>query len=266
VREPFLTVSWQRFLHTSRTAEHAVQLYDDVEELVEPVGAYLAAGFDASEPAIVIATPDHRTLFVERLRSRGWHEVDLLERGLIVFRDAEQTLDALLVAGAPSPERFERIVGSLVGELAERFPGRQVRAFGEMVDLLCARGDPQSAAVLEDLWNRLAERRRFSLLCAYRVDLFDAAAQLSLLPQICAAHTHIQPGGDVARLGRAVSAALDEELGAEAAAVWTQLPVSVGRSSLLPAAERALMWVSANLPGRAERILATARARYATVD
>jgi hypothetical protein len=98
------------------------------------------------------------------------------------------------------------------------------------------------------------------------VDLFDADTQLTLLPQICGAHTHVQPGGDVARLGRAVGAALEEELGPEAATVYAQMPASVGRSMLLPAAERALMWVSANLPGRADRILAAARARYATAD
>jgi len=257
--------SWQRFLHASLAAEHAVQLYSGESELVEPVGAYLAAGFDLSEPAIVVATPEHRSLFAERLRSCGWEEDELLERGLLVPRDADELLGAILVGGEPSPERFEQVVGTLIDEAGARFPGRQVRVFGEMVDILCTRGDPQGAAQLEDLWNRLAGRRRFSLLCAYRVDLFDADAQLTLLPQICGAHTHVQPG-DAARLGRAVGAALEEELGPAAAGVYAQMPVSVGGSTLLPAAERALMWVSANLPGRADRILAAARARYAAAD
>jgi hypothetical protein len=31
---------------------------------------------------------------------------------------------------------------------------------------------------------------------------------------------------------------------------------------VLPAPQRALMWVSANMPGRAERILTAARAHY----
>src|SRR5690242_11842661 len=202
--------SWQRFLHASLAAEHGVQLYAADDELVEPVGAYLSAGFGLSEPAIVVATPEHLGLFLERLSRCGWDETALAEQRLLEARDAEETLAALLDGGKPSPERFERIIGGLVDELAARFPGRQVRAFGEMVDALCARGDRAGAAELEDLWNRLAERRRFSLLCAYRVDLFDADAQLSLLPQVCAAHTHVQPGSDVARLGRAVGAALHD--------------------------------------------------------
>jgi hypothetical protein len=68
------------------------------------------------------------------------------------------------------------------------------------------------------------------------------------------------------RLGRAVGAALEHELGGEAATVYAQMPRAVGRSGLLPAAERALMWVSANMHGRAERILHSARVRYAAVD
>ena len=258
--------SWTRFLHASLAAEHAVQLYSDLDELVEPVGAYLAAGFDLSEPAVVIATAEHRGLFMERLALCGWDGPELERRGLLVSRDAEETLAELLVGGRPSPERFEIVIGGAIDELAGRFLGRQVRAFGEMVDVLCMRGEPELAAELEDLWNRLAERRRFSLLCAYRIDLFDSDAQLSLLPQICGAHTHVQPGGDVARLGRAVGAALEEELGPGAAAVYAQLPAGVGRGTLVPAAERALMWVSANMPGRAERILSSARARYSTAD
>jgi hypothetical protein len=82
------------------------------------------------------------------------------------------------------------------------------------------------------------------------------------MPQICGAHTHVQPR-DADRLARAVGGALEDELGEAAAALYARLPAAVGRSVLLPAPERALMWVSANLPGRAGRILAAARTRYA---
>jgi hypothetical protein len=132
-----------------------------------------------------------------------------------------------------------------------------------MVDLLCERGRPDSAAALEALWNHLAQGRRFSLLCGYRLDVFDADAQRTLLPQICGAHTHIHPAADVERLGAAVEEALRLELGAEAEQVYAGMEAAVGRTTWLPASERALMWVSANLPAKADRVLAAARARYA---
>jgi len=258
--------SWTRFAHASRPAEHVVRLYGERAELAASVANYLAAGFGLSEPAVVVARPDHLDLFRERLAACGWGPDELRRPGLLATCDAEETLASLLVGSKPSPERFEEVIGALIDERAAAFPRSRVRVYGEMVDVLCERGEPEVAAELEDLWNRALERRPFSLFCAYRVDVFDPDAQLSLLPQICAAHTHVEPAGDVARLGRAVAGALEEELGAAAAGVYRQLPSAVGRTVVLPAPERALMWVSANLPARAERILASARARYAAGD
>jgi DcmR-like sensory protein len=253
--------SGTRFTHGPLAAEHAVQLYAEENELVAAVGDYLAAGLGLSEPALVIATPEHFGLFRARLARCGRGELE--EPGLLAFRDAEETLAELLVGGTPTAKRFERVVGGLLDELAAAFPGRRPRLYGEMVDLLCARGEPAAAAELEELWNRALERRHFTLLCAYRVDVFDPDVQLSLLPQICGAHTHVRPAGDEARLGRAVGGALEEELGRGAVDVYRQLAPAVGRAVVLPAAERALFWVSANLPAQAERILASARVRYA---
>ena len=60
----------------------------------------------------------------------------------------------------------------------------------------------------------MARRRSFSLLCGYRIDVFDRDAQLSVLPEICRSHSHVLPAGDPERLERAVDAALAETLGA----------------------------------------------------
>jgi hypothetical protein len=258
--------SWTRFAHGSQAGEHVVQLYGEQAELVASAAGHLAAGFALGEPAIVVARPEHLDLFAERLAVSGWTPEEHRRLDLLATRDAEETLESLLVDGRPSPERFEEVIGTLIDERAAAFPRSRVRVYGEMVDVLCERGEPEIAAELEDLWNRALERRPFSLFCAYRVDVFDADPQLSLLPQICAAHTHVEPAADVARLARAVAGALEEELGAAAAGVYRQLPAAVGRTVVLPVPERALMWVSANLPARAVRILASARARYAAGD
>jgi hypothetical protein len=260
-----VTAAWTKRARRLHTVEHAVQLYAEEHELVEAVAGYVRAGFELSEPALVVARPTHVALVRERLDAVGWRRDDVGGRGLdlLAVRDAEETLAALLVGGRPSPERFEEVIGGLLDERAAAFGGSRVRVYGEMVDVLCERGEPEVAAELEDLWNRAIDRRRFSLLCAYRVDVFDPDTQLSLLPQVCAAHTHVAPAGDGPRLARAVAAALEDELGAGAAAVYRQLPAAVGRTVVLPASERALMWVSANMPARAERILSFARARYA---
>ena len=161
----------------------------------------------------------------------------------------------------PSAEQFERVVGGLMDRVGARFPSRRIRAFGEMVDLLCERGNPKGAAELEELWNRLARRRSFSLLCGYRVDVFDQDAQVSLLPAICRSHSHVLPARDPERLERAVDAALEETLGQQAGQVYAMVGEQLRRKQV-PPAQLALMWVSSQMPRSAERILESAREHY----
>ena len=165
----------------------------------------------------------------------------------------------------PVADRFEAVVGGLMNRVGARFPNRRIRAFGEMVDLLCERGDPTAAARLEDLWNRLARRRAFSLLCGYRLDVFDHEAQLSVLPDICRAHSHILPSDDPERLERAVDAALQESLGPQAEKVYAMVGEQPRRRHV-PPAQLALMWVSSQMPRSAEGILESARAHYLQDD
>jgi hypothetical protein len=257
-----LNDTWTRFLQDSGTPAHGVQVYADLAELSETVAVYLTAGFAVGEPAVVIATPEHWTSFAGSLADKGW-DADRLERdGLLVRVDAVATLAAVSGDDGPSWEHFEAEVGALLNGVAERFPGRPIRAFGEMVDLLCEQGDPESAATLEELWNRLALERPFSLLCGYHVDPFDREAQVSVLPAVCRAHTHVLPAHDSDRFSRAVDAALDDALGLDAGKVYALIG-DKARQTQVPEAQLALMWVSAHMPASADRILAAARTRYA---
>jgi MEDS: MEthanogen/methylotroph, DcmR Sensory domain len=238
-------------------------VYSDAAELAQSVGTYLATGFDLGQPAVVIATPEHWSHVAQRLAVCGWDEEELEQQGLLWLMDADETLAGIMVDGAPSRERFEQIVGGLMDQIEERLPGRRIRAFGEMVDLLCQRGEARSAAALEDLWNAHAEQRGgFSLLCAYRLDVFDRVTQVSVLPEVCRSHSHIRPVEDPARLQRAVDSALDEALGADAGKVYALTSDPRRETKVVPAAQLALMWVSAEMPAHAERILASARANY----
>jgi hypothetical protein len=175
--------------------------------------------------------------------------------------DAAETLAAFMVDGVPSSARFEETVGGLLDGIAQRHPGRRLRCFGEMVDLLSAEGNLDGALALESLWTELAESRDFSLLCGYRLDVFDRAAQASALPQICHAHSHVRTAGDPERLQQAVDRALEEALGNDAGKIYALIGTEI-RGARVPTAQLALMWVSEHMPGSAERILTSARAHY----
>jgi MEDS: MEthanogen/methylotroph, DcmR Sensory domain len=258
-----VTKNWADFLAGADRCAHAVQIYADLDELADSVATYLARGFEAGDPAVVVATADHAARFLEKLAARGWDADRTKREAFLRIEDADVTLAAIMQGGAnPSPAAFEQVVGDLLDDAAKHAPGRDVRAFGEMVDLLTHRGDAKAAVELEELWNDLARRRRFSLLCGYRLDVFDRAAQVGTLPDVCRAHSHVLPASDSARLARSVDLALEEVLGAaEAGKVYALVGEQIRRGRV-PSPQLVLMWVSANMPALADRVLASARRRY----
>lgn len=247
---------------TDAPAAHAAQVYLEHSDLADTVAEYFAAGFEAGEPALLVATEEHANLVAERLAAEGWAGPPIDEFGLLVAVDADSTLGRIMDGQHPSAFAFERVIGGLIDELAARFPDRRVRAFGEMVNVLCERGQRDAAVELEELWNRLAHTRDFALLCGYHLDVFDRSAQVETLPNVCRLHTHVTPGLDADRLAHAVDDALVGVLGPPGAGQVYSLIGAEIRERRVPAPQLVLMWVSENMPLSAERILAAARMRY----
>jgi hypothetical protein len=228
---------------------------------MQSVVLYLGAGFEAGEPGVAIATPEHRLLLEARLESGGWDPHTLGVDGLLSVVDASETLASFMLGGTPSKAFFERTVGGLIDRVARRHPGRRLRCFGEMVDLLWADGNLEGALAVESLWDELAVAREFSLLCGYRVDVFDRASQTAALPRICRAHSHVRAADDPERLQQALDHALEETLGNDSGKIYAMIGAEI-RGARVPTAQLALMWVSRHMPGSAERILASAREHY----
>jgi hypothetical protein len=255
-------MSWTGFLDAAAAADHAVQIYDDLDELSDSVARFLDAGFRAGEPAVVIATGEHWQAFAATLGSRGWDPHELRARGLLTCYDAERMLEALMDAEAPASDRFERVVGGAVDEIAARFPDKTIRAFGDMVDVLWRSGRERAAVALEELWNGLARTRRFALLCGYRLDVFDIDVQISALPRIIHTHTHPRPVADTSRLAAAVDKALAEVVGPIGAGqIYIRVAEEVPRTELTRA-QAVLMWLSSKDPPVAQQVLARARTHY----
>jgi len=139
---------------------HVVQFYGGAFP-VEAVAGFLREGLQAGEVGIVIATPDHTSAVQARLGPSG----------RCLFLDAEETMARFLVHGRPDRTRFMDTVGDLVAQAAQMGDGR-VRAFGEMVVLLCEKGEPEAAHELEELWNELGRKQSLKLLCSYPLGAF----------------------------------------------------------------------------------------------
>ena len=247
---------------TEAPAAHAAQIYTESDELADSVAAYFAAGFDDGEPAILVATATHTSLVLERLAAAGWDAKRIDTLGLLVSADADATLEQIMDGHCRARPRSSGWSADCSTSSRRASRRRRVRVYGEMVDVLCQRGQQNAAVALEELWNRLARTRRFALLCGYRLDVFDRQSQVATLRDVCNLHTHVAPSADDDRLAHAVDDALVGVLGAQGAGQVYSLVGPEIRERRVPPPQLALMWVSENMPMNAERILAAARTRY----
>src|SRR5258706_524083 len=170
---------------------HAVQFYERESYLLDSVTEYIGSALRAASAGILIATPPHRDGVAQRLTARGLDVTGAAALGRYVAIDARDTLDRFMVGGWPDPARFDDAIGALIAKTRERAP--KVFAFGEMVALLGGEGNRGAAIGLEELWNELATRQPFSLLCAYPIEAFRDTSHAKPFRDMSAAHTHVIP-------------------------------------------------------------------------
>jgi hypothetical protein len=171
---------------------HAVQFYGDDEALFTTVSGFLGQGMIDGQPAIVIGTADHSRSILEHLKGRSINVEQAQVGGDLIVLDAHETLAKFMDDDGPDPARFEESVGCVIANLVNQRPGcTLVRAYGEMVDVLWKRGQPEAAVRLEMLWNKLANQHGFALLCGYSMGTFFK--ETKLFEDVCRAHTHVLP-------------------------------------------------------------------------
>ena len=172
---------------------HAVQFYETDRFLCDEVARFVREGLRAGESVVVVTTRLHREAIESKLKQQARFEDSQPAGGArLIWRDADETLSALLVNGWPDAARCENVLGALVDEASDsgKVPAR---VFGEMVAVLCAAGNPEAALHLEQLWNELARHHAFSRLCAYPMRVFAGEEGRQAFHAICAAHFEVMP-------------------------------------------------------------------------
>lgn len=250
---------WKDFLGDGAAHGHGVEIYRDDAELVESVASFLAAGFEADAAGVVVARPEHTEAILAAIGERGYGDRPYL------VADAAELLESLYEDGDLSATAFDREIGRLLDEAGAAASGTP-RAFGEMVDLLCLRNNPTDAIALEELWEELRRRRPFSLLCGYKLDVFDVATQKAPMPEICNVHSHVLPAHDLQRFNDAVARALTDVLGPTTTRDIYYIVDRPRRARRVPVAQDALRWLVASFPAEAGPVLEAARGYYAGVE
>jgi hypothetical protein len=180
--------------HPKRTAgggvatEHIIQLFDDSPSLAASLSTFLRDGLAAGDMMLVVTTAERWRLTSRCLARREVNVDRAMRTGRLTLRDPDSTLREISRNGWPDRDLFHRVAGSLLRELGSR--GRRLRIYGDMVDLLAARGDFKAAEKLEDLWNTLGEQELFTLFCGYSSVNFGDPCSGDALERICRAHSH----------------------------------------------------------------------------
>ena len=168
--------------------EHIAQFYEHDGVLLDALVGFVGGGLKADDSAIVIATVEHIKVLEERMKASNVDVATARMQDQYITLVAEEALAKFMVRGWPDDKLFADLVTELITRA--RGNGRRVRAFGEMVALLWARGDQGATIRLEHLWHQICQSEAFSLFCAYPKTGFTEDSSKSM-NEICAAHSRI---------------------------------------------------------------------------
>lgn len=167
--------------------EHQVIFYEQEQGFLSQVADFLGAGLAQGDACVVIATEAHRDAIATELGRRG--ALGKHASGTRVYRalDAGEMLSRYMSADWPQPDKFTEVIEPVLAE-ASQGGRRPLRLFGEMVAMEFEAGNQEAAIRIEELWNALGERHRFSLLCAYPIGQASRMRDYTSLIRICAEH------------------------------------------------------------------------------
>ena len=121
---------------------HAVKFYDSDDALCPLVAEFLAQGVITGQPALVIATPEHRAGIVRELKARHLDVGSMETAG-----DLLNTLEYNLTAPAEAQLPVRAVIGNLDPKTLPLFRtqlGKRADALLELVDLFLESHRPES--------------------------------------------------------------------------------------------------------------------------
>ena len=151
---------------------HRLHLFDTPESLASTVTSFFVEGYKAGGNLLIVAKPQHRTAILSALQSAGCFPEDSRGRQRLVALDASEIRERITRRGVVDRRLFDSVVAPLVEQLAAT---GKLWIYGEVVELFAEQEDFAGAIRLEEMWNGLAARIPFTLLCGYCVSTFRAS-------------------------------------------------------------------------------------------
>jgi hypothetical protein len=172
-------------------SDHVVQIYENDQTFLDLLCGYVTGGIRNGDSVVIIATDEHIKCLNEKLKSAGFDPFYLALKDQYIALDAEETLAKFMVNGWADEILFRHVISEVIARAKRN--NRRVRAFGEMVAILWAKGHAGATVQLEHLWNKFSETETFSLYCAYPKSGFTNNPHESIL-DICCTHSKVIDG------------------------------------------------------------------------
>jgi hypothetical protein len=256
---------WDRVLADATAPDHIVQLYQDEDFLDRAVCRFGSAALANGEGFLLASTLPHWNAFSPRLEAEGVDVDAARDRGQLTVIDADECLYRFMRDERPDKQTFLGLAADIVDQARAKGRYPTVRWWGEMVNVLWARGNVEASMELEDLFDQyVAKGDNVAIACSFTMDNFDDDVQDHMLPRLGTNHSHLIPVEDYARLERAVADALREAVGPEEARVLEGQLLSGYRQAFnMPRAEALLLALRQVRPAVADPVLERSGELYA---
>jgi MEDS: MEthanogen/methylotroph, DcmR Sensory domain len=157
-------------------SRHFVRFFDSDEDRVNSAARYLLGGIESGCCCVAVATTERLVAIEGHLLDVGTDLFGFVSRRQLLLYDVEDVLQQILLADTIDVSAFDRVFGETLAAATLRYP--YVLAYGELVDVLAARGKVRAAIELERLWNLHIAAHEMRIFCAYSTaNVLDVASR-----------------------------------------------------------------------------------------
>lgn len=185
------------------TGDHFVHIYEKIETLTDSLCEYIVPAFIQNEGVLLITTVPNKKTILMALERRSIDVTKARVLGQLIVIDAHEMLSQFMVKGQVNRLKFQTLAGAIISDLKAKFPN--VRAYGEMVNILWQSGNLEATLELEKCWNELAANSDFLLFCGYEMSENEKKSKAHNVGDVCNSHTHlITSGGELMKVNQIV--------------------------------------------------------------
>lgn len=161
---------WQRtdassFWNEVASKDYVLQIYQNEDVFLDTLIGFVGTGINAGDCILVIAKTKHLNALTDKLKKLAVKPDTLIADDRYIPVQAEALLPSLLDNGDVDEQKFRSLISTHVKKARQR--KRRIRVFGELVNLLCEQGKPETAVKLEHLWNNIGKEESLNVYCAY---------------------------------------------------------------------------------------------------